>query len=110
MAKNINFDLLTSNWVMSRFLDSWQYNKALHGNPSDMMIVNLDSGWSCGCYSEYTRDDRYELTATIRTRAGNVEFVYGSWGDLPSMIQELQDMEDLADHCSIERYEQDRGW
>lgn len=110
MAKNIDFDLLTNNWVLSKFMNSGYYDKSLHGDLIDLMIINIDSGWECGCYSEYTRDDRYMMTATIHTKAGEVEFPYGSWGDLPKMILELQNMEDLAEVCSVERYEEDRGW
>lgn len=107
MAKNINFDVLTQNWVLNKFLNSWQYNEAEHGGLGDMMILNLDSGWECECYSEYTRNDQYALVATIRTKAGEIEYRYGTWGDLPSMLQELMNMEDLADECSIEREERE---
>lgn len=79
-------------WLKDKFLKSHNYYPATQGDPDDIEIVSVDKVWECGCYSEYTRDDNFTLVATMKGSGGR-EFVwaYGSWGDLPQFIEELDE-------------------
>lgn len=49
----------------------------------------FDARWSCGCYSEYTRDDRFELHFDVSCECGeSTVWSVGDW-DLPMILQQL---------------------
>lgn len=105
------FDVLVADWLKAKFLASgdWgygypEYDKNKHGEPSEISVTSADAGWDCYCYSSYTRDDQFELTAIIKTRAGNVEFRYGRWGDFPDFIEELDEYRN-GNECYYESQE-----
>jgi len=66
----------------------------LHCGPKIYAIPNHE--WSCGCYSEYTRDDSWVVHAYIRCAHGIVaEMVkeLSPWS-MPEVIQELADLDE----------------
>lgn len=79
-------------WLKEKFLASLDYHPETQGGPEYIEVVTVDTGWECGCYSEFTRDDSFVLTARLKASNGR-EFGwrYGYWGDLPSFIRELDD-------------------
>lgn len=92
----MSLDDRVNAWLLERWLsgksDMWPaYNRELHGNPDGIQLVSSDAGWECDCYSEYTRDDREILYATFLTARGSVYVRYGSWVELPRLLEELVD-------------------
>ncbi len=77
-------------WLKEKFLASRSYSPETQGGPDDIEILSVDQYWSCGCYSEYTRDDTFMMAAQIKGADGR-EFTwsYGVWADIPSFIEEL---------------------
>lgn len=110
MAKVNPYDRAVEKYILDRYIQSSQYDERVHGSRSDLSVLSADTGWECGCYSEYTRDDQYVLEAVILTAKREVTFRYGMWGDLPEILEAMMNEEDLAEVCSIERHERERGW
>lgn len=71
--------------------DAHEYSFEVDGGPSDITVLQADMGWDCGCYSSWTRYDTFEITALIKTKSREVQFVYGYWGGFPAMIEELDE-------------------
>ena len=95
-------DEQVNGWILQKFFSlqprlyayhtSLGYNPEFHGPKDGITVVSADAGWECGCYSSWTRDDEYKVTAILQTSNGTqFEFVYGSWGDFPDFIEELGD-------------------
>ncbi|HEY6021915.1 MAG TPA: hypothetical protein VIY48_19225 [Candidatus Paceibacterota bacterium] len=86
-------DKLVNAWLKEKFLagDTWpRYSPVDHGEPDEIEVIKTDMGWDCGCYSDYTRDDMFELVGSLRTPEGvSVSVSYGRWGSLPRFIEEL---------------------
>jgi len=82
-------DEQVNGWMLEKFFDSSIYDPKVHGAPGDVSVITTDVGWICGCYSSWTRDDSFELTARLATRSGEVDFNYGYWADCPRFIEEL---------------------
>lgn len=80
-----------ADWLLEKFLWSRQYDKAKHGSIKNIRVLSVDTGWECGCYSEWTRDDSYVLTGRFTGDKGEFIWSYGYWADLPSFIRELDD-------------------
>lgn len=81
-------DELVNKWVKDRFLTSWQYTEE-HGKPEEIEVLSADVESYCGCYSEFTRDDGWEMVALLSTKEGAVRYSVGLWGSLPQFIEEL---------------------
>jgi len=88
-----------NSWLKEKFLESSYYYPATMGDHDDIEIISADGSWECGCYSEYTRDDSFVLTATISTNGGNktTTWDYGYWSSLPDFITELDEYIDGND-------------
>jgi hypothetical protein len=95
-------DEMVNHWLLSKWLETGEYNYDDHGAISDISVVTSDADWECGCYSSMTRDDDFILTAVIATKSGPVNFRYGRWQDLPSFIEELDEYKN-NDACPYER-------
>lgn len=55
-------------------------------------IRNAECEWSCGCYSCYTRDDSFEMSAHVGCDCGvEMRWRYGHMYDLPDFIRELDE-------------------
>ena len=69
------------------------YDKQKHLVDCESIVVKTaECEWSCGCYSCYTRDDVFDMTAHIGCDCGvEVRFCYGSMYNLPDFIQELDE-------------------
>lgn len=78
-------------WLIEKFLDSTKYSYSLHGDEDEISVIKADAAWECLCWSDWTRDDSFELTALLSTRAGEVSFRYGAWAGLPQFIYELDE-------------------
>lgn len=92
-------------WLLSRFFESGQYDKSKHGTVKSIKVTSVDMGWECGCWSEWTRDDTFELRGKFTGSAGDFEWTYGRWGDLPRFIEALDEFID-GNYC---RYD-DEEW
>lgn len=84
-------DDLVKAWVRDKFLASPQYlNNTLHfGEAKDIAVESADVQPYCGCWSEFTRDDGYEMVAKLTGKFGEYSYTYGLWGNLPEFIREL---------------------
>lgn len=108
-----DIDRLVKDWILSKFLKGdtyslaypYGYDETVHGPKEDITVVAADGEWQCGCYSEYTRDDQFVMTATFMTKSGHFKASYGRWGDLPVFIEELASFEETWE-CSIEAFEE----
>lgn len=80
-----------NEWMLEKFLGSSKYDKAKHGTIKNLHVLSVDMGWECGCYSEWTREDTFELTARFTGDKGEFNWSYGYWADLPRFITELDD-------------------
>lgn len=108
----VDVDTVVSDWLISKWLERsanehdyrafTRYDKATHGPVTDLRILTADADWDCFCYSSYTREDTFAMKAQIDTAAGVVDFEYGTWGDFPSFIEEL-DVYRTNDTCSYEQ-------
>lgn len=92
----MSLDDRVNAWLLDRWVSGSRemhptYKRWMHGKPERIEVISSDAGWDCGCYSEFTRDDRETLYATFRTAKGDIEVEYGSWGDLPRHLEELVD-------------------
>lgn len=96
----MTIDDQVNGWILEKFFNAgthWLtgeprgYDPARHGSKEAISVVTVDQGWECGCYSSWTRDDTYVLTATIATERGEYDFRYGTWGDFPSFLEELDE-------------------
>ena len=108
-------DELVSAWLITKWIDQslqnvWPgartpYNPAVHGPVENLKVIAADAAWECGCYSEFTRDDQFILTAKIQTAAGVIDYDYGCYGQLPDFIDELAEHVD-NDTCPYENEDQ----
>ncbi|HEY6020049.1 MAG TPA: hypothetical protein VIY48_09150 [Candidatus Paceibacterota bacterium] len=108
------FDDAVDQFIVSRFVGNegrFQYLDGEHkyrpdedGLPSEITVLQADMGWDCGCYSSYTRDDTFEITALIKTKSREIQFSYGNWGDFPSLITDLDEYINNYT-CSVENRE-----
>lgn len=108
------FDDLVNSWIISKFMEgdgrqqqygnnnAYKYNYETDGSFNDITVTSADMGWDCGCYSSWTRDDTFEVTALLKTKGREVQFVYGTWLEFPDFIQELDEYKNLSDFCSVE--------
>lgn len=78
-------------WLIEKFLVDNMYSYSLHGGEDEISVIKADAAWECFCWSDWTRDDTFEVTALLSTRAGEVSFRYGYWGDFPQFIEELDE-------------------
>lgn len=63
-------------------------------------IRNAECDLECGCYSCYTRDDAFEMTAHIGCDCGvELRFVYGYMWNLPDFITELDEYKETMAKC-----------
>lgn len=86
-------DDLVKEWLLRKFLAT-DYDGKVHGPLEDLYIKDSQRGWECGCWSDYTRDDDYNLRATVGSHSKpGQEWVYdyGRYRDLPRFIQELDE-------------------
>ena len=97
-------------WLLNKWIEESQnnrrwmrtrYNPDAHGPAESLTVITADGDWECGCYSEFTRDDQFILTAKIQTAAGPITYEYGHYGQLPDFIDELSDDVD-NDVCPYE--------
>jgi hypothetical protein len=117
-VSSIDVDSLVNEWLISKWLESsanehdyrqfTRYDRSVHGPVSGLRVVTADADWDCGCYSSWTREDDFVMTAEISTAAGVVNFEYGRWADFPSFIEEL-DAYRNNDVCPYERDEEDEA-
>lgn len=99
-------DELINAWLLEKFLWSGKYDKSKHGTIRSIKVISVDAGWECGCWSEFTRDDSFVLTGQFESDAGDFEWSYGTWGDLPQFIEELIEYE--QNNCPYD--EEDEWW
>ena len=78
------------------------YDKEKHLSRCETLSVqNVECGWECVCYSCYTRDDAFEMTAHVGCECGvEMRWVYGYMYDLPSFIEELDGYKQLSEVCN----------
>lgn len=86
---SIDVDELVNGWLLEKFVEG-SYDPETDGPTDDLRVVSADADWDCGCWSSYTREDTFEMTAQIQTAAGVVDFKYGQWGDFPQFIEDLE--------------------
>jgi hypothetical protein len=97
------FDDAVDEFIISKFMsndgrlqmyetnNAYRYSYEADGGLSDIKVLQADMGWECACYSSWTRDDTFEITALIKTKSREVQFVYGTWRDFPDLITELDE-------------------
>jgi len=63
-------DDLVNAWIKKKFLESVQYqnNSLRYGPPEQITVLSADVDPYCGCYSEYTRDDGFEMVARLTSK------------------------------------------
>lgn len=101
-----DIDRRVEAWLLDKFLQSGQYDKSRHGTIKSIRVIKVDMGWDCGCWSEFTRDDRFELTGQFASNAGRFTWTYGHWSDLPQFIEEL-DAYQFGSYCPYAKDEYD---
>lgn len=96
-----SIDQLVCDFILDKYMEE-KHDPRTQGT---IEVLSVDTEWECGCYSEYTRDDQFVMTARLRDidRDHEFDFAYGTWGDLPDMIAEIKDRKDLMSVCHIER-------
>lgn len=77
-----------------------------HGPVRNIRVLSVDMGWECGCWSEFTRNDQFEMVALLEGDKGQFTYRYGRWGDLPSFIEELDEYIN-GDTCPYEEDDDD---
>ena len=102
-------DELVNAWVKKKFLESIPYlnNTALYGPAKGITVASADVESYCGCYSEYTRDDGFEMKAVLTGRFGEVHFTFSLWGNLPDFIEELDAFKYAGSDCPYDEEEYD---
>jgi len=81
-------------WLLEKFFESGDYDKAKHGAAKSIKVMLVDMGWECGCWSEWTREDSFEMVGKFVGERGGFTWKYGRWGDLPTFIEELDAYQD----------------
>lgn len=97
-------DEQVNGWILEKFFESSRYEPTIHGEHDDVTVVAADMGWDCGCYSSWTRDDDFRVTAKLATKGGNTEFTYGRWVDFPQFIEELDEYINRTCYYESEEY------
>lgn len=114
------FDDMVNSWIVTKFISNegrqvpysgtpaHRYDGNVDGFFNDITVLEADMGWECGCYSSWTREDDFEITALLQTKTRTVQFVYGTWREYPDFIQELAEYKN-NETCPYERedYESD---
>lgn len=98
-------DELVKQWLLERFLWSGEYDKAKHGTIISIKVVSVDMGWECGCWSEFTRDDAFELEGLFESSTGTWRWRYGRWADLPEFIEDLAEFQES--YCPYDEEDDD---
>ena len=77
------------------------YDKEKHLSRCDtLQVSNVECSIECGCYSCYTRDDSFEMTAHVGCDCGvEMRWVYGYMWDLPDFITELDEYKNMERDC-----------
>lgn len=90
-------DKMVSGFLVYKFRKAraWADNHTTEGHlihcPTTY-VSEAEAGWVCGCYSEYTRDDSFDVDATITCECGETtQWCYAGWGDLPAVLKELEE-------------------
>jgi hypothetical protein len=108
MAKT---DDLVNAWVKKKFLESVHYlsDTLYYGSGKYIEVLSAGVETYCGCYSEYTRDDGFEMNAVLTSpRAGRFTFRIGLWGNLPEFIEELDAFKNAEIDCPY--YDEEMGY
>ena len=115
------FDEAVDQFIISKFMENdgrlqqfeqnnaYRYSYEADGGPSDIKVEQADMGWECGCYSSWTRDDDFEITALIKTKSRTVQFIYGTWRQFPEIITELGEYIN-NDTCPYEQEDYESGY
>lgn len=97
----MNADELVAAWALDMYRERYRYyentdyfhkfNHLKECATAKAIPVNYE--WSCGCYSEYTRDDGFETSFNITCECGVEDSFTHSGGDwdLPDIIQQLDE-------------------
>lgn len=104
----MTIDDQVNGWLLEKFFESNKYSPIAHGEKDQVTVVTVDMGWDCGCYSSWTRDDTFEVTAKLNGKGGNFEYRYGYWADFPQFIEELDEYIN-GNHCRIDEQEREHG-
>jgi hypothetical protein len=107
-------DALVNTWAFEKFVEesrgSWKDdNEWWHlRDCKEVEIVRCEHDWHCGCYSEYTRDDTWEIAIHMECpHLGLKSWLLNrwSWGDLPEIIAELRERDAKAFECSVDGHD-----
>lgn len=96
-------DELVEEWLLSKFFEE-KYDPVKHGPADPISVLQVDMDWECGCYSSWTRDDDFVVTAKMQGADGEFEYSYGYWGDFPEWLKELDAYRE-NNTCSIQNRE-----
>lgn len=79
-----------NRWIIDKFKAEYSTDGHLATCPS-LKVVGCEHGYECNCYSEYTRDDEWTMTATLGCDHGQTS-VYRAfdWSSLPQVIEALR--------------------
>lgn len=99
-------DLLVSQYALLKFKELDHGRERIGTNRDaidhlkqcpELSVRSPGHGWECQCYSDYTRDDIWQIRAEIHCPHGVVfDFVYNSPEDLPATLEELEELDDQA--------------
>jgi hypothetical protein len=89
-------DKLIADWAMAQFRkenpiyfnDAYSYAHLHHCDTAVIAVDDME--WSCGCYSEYTRDDYFYMNFVVNCACGfTAKFQLQKSYGLPQFIEEL---------------------
>lgn len=80
-----------------------KHEKHLRNCDGRTLEVTREASWDCGCYSEYTQDDMFNMDTVVSCGHGcsvKVGFVFSDY-TAPNLIKELEEFESTWD-CIID--------
>lgn len=93
-------DDLVAAWLLAKFRE----RNYTHLSKCPEVVVRVAAhGWDCGCYSEYTRDDFWSISAALSCPHGaQAAFATDSSYDLPDILEQLKDLDEASFECPFD--------
>ena len=100
-------DELVNQWALEQFrreTQDWKWDNRMLRHLRECQeakVVWCHHEWGCGCYSEYTRDDEWRITARLECphEGKDWQFLEVRWGNLPEILEELRRLDAEGFEC-----------
>lgn len=112
---------MVKDFILEKFKENFKDSYALGAdqdkyhlaNCPDAKVVDSDVEWSCGCYSDYTRQDECQLLTRIACHhKAQTVYSWTEWYEVPNVLERLyvrSKEEDLPEKCVYEEADRKAG-